>query len=768
MSSAKKPVELWVGGGYGTQSTLSGPTVDSEFEKALNELVHIAKSGHKVKAEFNNPNDDWIRARLRIFQDFPEEKKQTILAEASSLYEEAVRLNSEGKAAARAWPDAGIRLDSGGFGFFSQLGVARRPDLTQYFVDGFPQNRDSLSFSTENQKLFAEIFPYISKALADAFEKGDTVVQTDRLIGDFPDNSYHARQLLFGDHYLHLPYMWKQLTFDISLDRKDEPPEILEISLPNWLEDLALPTIIRDKIKAAGLMQLVLKAPTKGLSMHLGFDYLGEHKMGPLSIAMFKVKQEGGLAIQAALSVARVRGHDAKKTNIAVVTPGPSLHGKSTLTIMLDFVASECSKLLSIKDDLEEGVYPMNDDIIMLRPMDNPQTIRKSGNDVTITHSIEGAENNFYAVPFGLTREDDPITYDVCRGEPGNPNTYEIMENVPIDPVGGIPNTLSNPVRNMRMILSRARLLKRKGVDRILESVTGGSVTDAVHVPMESIDAIFWQGVMRQNTVLPPLIRLTCEGYIRALMFGEAVQTGAAIGAIGRPYVEYFSDPFIIGIEDENANAMYGILKHIAVGGMNQSYTMFNTGGVGADNNESTSGSNYKKITREITLMLQEALLRGALKFEIDDLLGVEVAVAVINDKGEEVLDLRTEWLPREIYGVEEYRKRVLALKRTRYYGENSQDRAGILRYTKVDESIFDLEDIPFPQNEREMAWILSFYWSLDRSYDEIALVLKNLNQGNVPRPEILITLSAKIKRAIDAGLVLPEEAYNTLNIMGL
>jgi len=113
-------------------------------------------------------------------------------------------------------------------------------------------------------------------------------------------------------------------------------------------------------------------------------------------------------------------------------------------------------------------------------------------------------------------------------------------------------------------------------------------------------------------------------------------------------------------------------------------------------------------------------------------------------------------------------RKRVLALKRTRYYGENSQDRAGILRYTKVDESIFDLEDIPFPQNEREMAWILSFYWSLDRSYDEIALVLKNLNQGNVPRPEILITLSAKIKRAIDAGLVLPEEAYNTLNIMGL
>ena len=37
-------------------------------------------------------------------------------------------------------------------------------------------------------------------------------------------------------------------------------------------------------------------------------------------------------------------------------------------------------------------------------------------------------------------------------------------------------------------------------------------------------------------------------------MYGEAVQMGAAIGAIGQPYVEYFSDPFIIGPEDENAN----------------------------------------------------------------------------------------------------------------------------------------------------------------------------------------------------------------------
>ena len=768
LSSAKKAVELWGGGGYGQRSTLAGPMVEPEFEKALDELVATAKSGHANTTEYNNPNDEWLRKNLRIFQDFTEDKKQLILNEAEKLQKDADKLNSEGKAATKAWPDAGIQLDSGGFGFFSQLGVARRPDLTQYFVDGFPQNRDALSFSSENQKLFAEIFPYISRAFSDAFDRGDTVVQTDRLIGDSPDTSYHARQLLYGDHYLHLPYMWRQLTFDISLERQFQTPSIMEVSLPNWLDDLPLPNSLREKIENAGLTQLVFKAPTKGLSLHLGFDYLGEHKMGPLSIAMFKVKQEGGLAIQAALSVARVRGADSKKANIAVVTPGPSLHGKSTLTIMLDFVSSECSKLLKIEDDPEEGVYPMNDDIIMLRPIDAPQEAPASGNNVTITHSIEGTENNFYAVPFGLTREDDPITYDVCRGEPGNPNPYEIMENVPVDPITGIPDTLRNPVRNMRMILSRPRLLKRKGVDKVLSSVTGGSVSDAVHVPMNSVDAIYWQGVMRQNTVLPPLVRLSREEYIRALMFGEAVQTGAATGAIGRPYVEYFSDPFIIGIEDENANAMYKILNEIESGGMKQSFTMFNTGGVGADNNESTSGTNYKKITREITLLLQEALLRGALKFERDDLLGVEVAVAVINNNGEEVLDLRTEWLPREIYGKEEYKKRVLALKQTRYYGKDSQDKAGILRYTKVDSSIFDLNDIPSPQTERELSWILSFYWSLDKAFDDISSIVNNLNQGIAPTQELLNAISAKYKEAVESGLVISEESHNVLVTMGL
>ena len=51
---------------------------------------------------------------------------------------------------------------------------------------------------------------------------------------------------------------------------------------------------------------------------------------------------------------------------------------------------------------------------------------------------------------------------------------------------------------------------------------------------------------------------------------------------------------------------------------MHQAYFVFNTGGVGADTNDEASGANYKKIPRELTLMLQESLLREAVKFELD------------------------------------------------------------------------------------------------------------------------------------------------------
>ncbi len=753
-------------------SPLTPPKIKPEFAAALDELVALARQGHRGDCENFNPSDQWLVSHMPVFQDLPAKEQARVLTEAAQVVAAGAEANAAGRAAVRAWPGVAVRLDRGGLGFYSQLGVVRRPDLTQYFVDGFIPNRDALSFSEENQALFVEVFQRIAARLREHLASGETVIQTDRQICDVPGRSFHARQLLFGADYLQLPYMWRQLTFDLPEAERRQPPDIVEVSIPHWLDDLGLPEELKARIQGMGFNQLVFKAPTKGLSLHLGFDYVGEHKMGPLSIAMHQVKQNNGIAIQAALSLARVKNLRGNIANTALVTVGPSLHGKSTLTIMIELANSQLAQTLNLDADPEEGVYPMNDDIVLLQPLRDPIVSSRGGHRYTISYSIDGTENNFYAMPFGLNEAEDPITFDAVRGSAESPNPEETLENVPVslpeDKGAAAPDFMKNPVRNMRVTLSRRRLLARKGVAGLVQSITGGRLTESVHVPMEYADRVFWQEVMRQNTVIPPLRRLSLEQYIRVLMYGEAVQMGAAVGAIGRPYVEYFSDPFIIGLEDENANLMYHILQQLAWGGLPQRYYVFNTGGIGAESNEEASGPRYRKIPRELTLMLQEALLRDAVKFEYDGILRSEVGVAIVNSRGEEVVDLRREWLPREIYGEEDYTRRVVDLRRRRYFGRDSLDKAGILRYTKVNSALIDLADIPPPLNERELAWLLSFFWHMDQPYDTLAELASRLPEGRMPFSHLLRALQGKYEDGLSQGLQLSGEGFNSLPALGL
>jgi len=751
-----------------SSSPLQGPPIDRAFEAALNELAAVAKQGQPSSAEFFNPSDEWLISRMNVFQDLPAEEQGRLLKEYEGIKAEAAQANAEGKAAYRSGPDVVFKLDSGGLAFYSQLGVARRPDLTQYFIDGFQRNRDAIAFSEADQKLFAEVLPYIMDYMKKSFAKGDTIIQTDRQICDAPGRSFHARQLLFGTRYLQIPYMWRQLTFPLPEGEQLSEPDILEVSFPHWLDDLGLPEDLKARIKEANLTQLVFKAPTKGLSLHLGFDYVGEHKMGPLSIAMFLTKQNNGLALQAALSTARVKTITDDTVNAAIITTGPSLHGKSTLTIMIEPANSDLAKRLGIEPAPGEGVYPMNDDIILLQPIRESAGTVSQGSNVKSPYGIDGTENNFYAVPFGLTREDDPITYDVLRGTSETPNFKETLENVVANANNGAPDFMQNPTRNMRMILSRPRLIARKGAQPVLEAITGGQMKDSVHVPVQHVDKLLWQSVMRQNTVVPVLRRINLKQYVRILMYGEAVQMGAASGAIGRPYVEYFSDPFIIGLEDENANLLYRILGEMERAGQKHEYYVFNTGGIGADTNEAASGDRYKKIPRELTLMLQEALLRGAVKFERDNLMGADLAVAIVNKQGEEIVDLRKEWLPRAIYGEAEYRDRVMELRRKRFYGLDESDKSGILRYTKVVHELIDITDIPIPLNERELAWLLSFYWRLDMAYNSLPELIEHLNEGIPPSDNVISALQGIYKASLEQGLKPKAEGLKALSSLGI
>ena len=261
-------------------SPLAGPPINAEFENVLNELVALARQGHSPSSTYFNPSDEWLVERMRVFQDMPESEQQRILEEAKNIEQEAVELNAVGRAATKAWPDAVVRLNTGGLGFFSQLGVVRRPDLTKYFVDGYDRNRDDVAFNEENQALFAEVLHYTVEYMRAKLAAGDTIIQTDRQIGDAPGRSYHARQMLFGERYPQLPFCWRQLTFDMPPDQMTSEPDILEVTIPCWLDDLGMPEDLKTRIREKDIHQLVFKAPTKGLSLHFGFDYIGEAQDG--------------------------------------------------------------------------------------------------------------------------------------------------------------------------------------------------------------------------------------------------------------------------------------------------------------------------------------------------------------------------------------------------------------------------------------------------------------------------------------------------------
>ena len=131
-------------------------------------------------------------------------------------------------------------------------------------------------------------------------------------------------------------------------------------------------------------------------------------------------------------------------------------------------------------------------------------------------------------------------------------------------------------------------------------------------------------------------------------------------------------------------------------------------------------------------------------------------------------MDLRQDWLPKGIYGDAEYERRMKELKRKRYYGDDQEDRAGILRYTKVSTAIFDQKDIPVPSDERELAWLTSFYWHLDGAHETLAEASANSTSGTAPSGADAEALSHAYRESAIQGLVLSAEEKAAAQRLGL
>ena len=97
----------------GPGSTLASPPVNPAFRDALDELVAVARNGHRPESEFFNPPEPWLVSHMRIFQELPQEERERILHESEGIAAEVREATARGQAASRAWPDVAFRLDSG-------------------------------------------------------------------------------------------------------------------------------------------------------------------------------------------------------------------------------------------------------------------------------------------------------------------------------------------------------------------------------------------------------------------------------------------------------------------------------------------------------------------------------------------------------------------------------------------------------------------------------------------------------------------------------
>ena len=90
------------------------------------------------------------------------------------------------------------------------------------------------------------------------------------------------------------------------------------------------------------------------------------------------------------------------------------------------------------------------------------------------------------------------------------------------------------------------------------------------------------------------------------------------------------------------------------------------------------------------------------------------------------------------------------------------------MRYTKVVNELYDLTDIPIPNNERELTWLISFFWGVDRAYDSIADLDAHKNEGSVPDALTTQKLKGMYEEAAGKGLRLPSAASAQLESLGL
>lgn len=424
-----------------------------------------------------------------------------------------------------------IKTEYNSVGFVSN--VRNRSAKNTYVVKDIELGVDQQGIEREEAlKVVSQVNEYL---------KDKEIIKLDRQMGLNSKYEFGCR-LYITKPYARIAHMWNNTLFEPI----QKNPDLVSVYVPEWPE------------------RKIIMFPLDGVSYILGTDYLGESKKSFLRMAMYRVKQRGGLGLHAGSKVLKVKNKQGNIEDVGFIMFGLSGTGKTTLTIH-DHDLQEPEKAIIRQDDV---VF-----------MD------ESG-------ACYGSENGFFIKTAGLD-ESQAVLFKAAT----SPNS--VFENVKIDEdkkIDFFDETLTSNGRGVVL---------RNEIENTDDSI---NLNKANHM-------IF---ITRRKDIVPVVARLTPEMAKDFFMLGESIETSAGDPSkAGQSKRCVGTNPFIVGKEYKEGEKIAKIL------GENpdmQAYIL-NTGSIGA-NKENPNG---KKISIKVSTTIMKEIARGDIEWVKDNDFGYEV-----------------------------------------------------------------------------------------------------------------------------------------------
>lgn len=330
----------------------------------------------------------------------------------------------------------------------------------------------------------------------------------------------------------------------------------------------------------------VLVFPELQTTYVLGFDYVGEMKMGHLRQAMYTAKTQGMLGLHAGSKVLRARDtKTGKLQRIGMIIFGLTATGKTT---------HSCHDHELHGDG--EGIEILQDDIVFLR---------QDG-------ACLGTEQGFYLKTDGLRPDVQPAVYRAVT------SPRALLENVYVDYRGAVDFVDETLTSNGRAVIQRDDL-----------GLAGPSIDLP---PVQELDRFIVAFITRRNTVVPIAAKLSVEQAAAVFMLGESVESsGGDPRRAGESVREVGMNPFIIGDPAEEGNRFLELISRHA--DRIECYQL-NTGGVGEIVERHPDGT--KSVVQAVTRVqipemagIIRGIARNAVTWQEEPLFGLHVPAAV-------------------------------------------------------------------------------------------------------------------------------------------